>query len=474
MKEKALNITQAAVGPASTEESIKHKEDSAYFSPKLQERWIEINQDSPDFNVEIFRLYQHIYQERAKWFAKKRKNNRSLKKFDLEFMLRNYGKPNPSAYDLMREDADRENKDWDRKYKLVELTKHLSIVEEQEEYGEQMKRLQISIDRMNIKRDAPDSPEAKKIHIMVLGLGGGMLGATGVGQSIALHLMGYFPPAKSEHETEEEKAQRRVIDYYYGISTEASVGMNTIAGYDQALKAIPLFSEICARAIDWSRPIPRFDLNAVAKELKEGGVKIDEEAVSKAATELWVQLTDAETHESVMVAVKDVKEGPVQAVRAACAAPIIDGEKIMVNGRLMIDGGINPLPLAELMAKFPTVTDIIIKPQVAFKYRHELELTVLEVLLVGISKILPDIRSSLLIKKLLGRPERIRASFDLIREATGINISILWPPESGLDLLSRDAGLIEAAAISSCEETLKMFGQSEKIKDLKITLENYK
>lgn len=458
--------------PQETENTIDSNLSSAGDGHTFTEQeWIEANKNNPDFNPEHFKDFQEIYRQSSDW-----RSERHKKRDDLPAWFKYWAKYSP--LEIAREHAERENKYWDKRYvssKVVDALRkpildekgfHQYEVETQAEYRKHLERLQVTINRMNTKRDNPDSEKAKNIHIMVLDLGGGMGGANGAGQSMALHELGYFPQAKSEHETAEEKAHRRVIDFYYGISTGAAIGLYTVEGYDQTRKGTSIFYDVCPGTIDLSGWPMKMDIDAIAEEMRTGKRKVDEELVRKSATELWVQVADTDG-EPKMVKAADVKEGPIQAVKASIAMPFAYDKTVEVNGEPCIDGGIRPLPLEMIRKNFPTVTDILIKPQIPFKYVAEFQRNFVENLLYGISKMFPDKHSSLLIEKIVTQPLKLREIFEKLEEITGIHISVLWPPDTGVSTLSNDPAEIKAAAMSACAETLKIFGEPGKIKNVK-------
>ena len=146
------------------------------------------------------------------------------------------------------------------------------------------------------------------------------------------------------------------------------------------------------------------------------------------------------------------------------ALPWIYKKKVPVNGIERIDGGIQPLAIQQIIEKFQP-TDVLILPNMPFNnietFRHPL---INEKLVLGFAKLLPDSVT----KKFLIQKKELREAFRFIKDQADINISILWPPDTDLVMVSDDSDKIKAAVLDAAQQTCKTFGEPEKARGIKL------
>jgi hypothetical protein len=86
----------------------------------------------------------------------------------------------------------------------------------------------------------------------------------------------------------------------------------------------------------------------------------------------------------------------------------------------------------------------------------------------ALTKIFPNAGSSVLFQKVLIQRMELRKVFGIIKQMTGINISILWPPKTGLKTATRNPDKVINGILESYRETLKIFGEPEKGKGIEL------
>ena len=61
----------------------------------------------------------------------------------------------------------------------------------------------------------------------------------------------------------------------------------------------------------------------------------------------------------------------------------------------------------------------------------------------------------------------LRSAFELMKKENGVNIGMLWPPDSGLELDTQDPDQIKLAITEAAEDVYRNFGEKHEVELLK-------
>lgn len=188
---------------------------------------------------------------------------------------------------------------------------------------------------------ACDDERHKDVRGLLLILTGGMRGAYGGGQVIALEKAGL---------TEE-------FDTVVGISTGSPTGAYFLSGQAEIGTSIYCVECTQPRFIDLARL--RMDADYLAGVFYEGGKKLDTDAVRASRSNFFIGVTCARTGSGSLI---DAKRMPdmVRAIRASIAMPLLTGKPVHLEGGSFLDGGgAYPFPLEEAITRF-SPTDVLV------------------------------------------------------------------------------------------------------------------
>lgn len=325
---------------------------------------------------------------------------------------------------IMQVEAERDNADFDRRQ-----------TEEFEKWEAMSQRVIASfIEKLQ-------NPEAPK-KTLVLCLGGGMKASYLAGEVFAMADIGITP------------------DIIIGASSGSEVATAFAQGPTGVRQGIHKildglssqeFINFGARAI-LERNMINLDHNQKLSDDPSGPFYINKNAVAQSPSELHYIVTNAAGEPTFIDAKK--LEAPSDGIRASMTIPHVTGDLKTLDGQQYYDGAINPMPIEEVLQRFPDVTDVLILPQDPFTRPDQIELTTLEKFGAYAAKH----HGYTLVEKGFLMKKALRESFDRISQEKNVNIGVIWPPDEDLSQIGTDSNQALAAVISSARATYQKFG----------------
>lgn len=296
------------------------------------------------------------------------------------------------------------------------------------------------IERLYQKRDllAASDNAHKRIRPLLLILGGGMRGASGIGMVYALHLLGL----------------QDVFDVVVGISAGAGISACFLSGAETSRRGAAIYHEDLARGFInvWRKPITDIDL--VERILREGIKSADMEAIHRSRSDLFVCVTDTHDVAPILIDAKRASPDIIAAVKASMAIPGFYNQTVEVNGRPYVDGSVNPFPIRAIIEKF-NPTDVLVIANCSEVSGRDREPNMVEKLLnLYFMREVP----STLRAMWTSRYERWEHGLAHFRSLTNIHTGILWAPTQ-LEMLTRDPDVLRQASEAAVEYTFYAFGQ---------------
>ncbi len=340
-----------------------------------------------------------------------------------------------SEIDFEQEEAVRDNADFERR--------------KGEEFQAWEKNLKVVVDNLIEKRDS--KTEKKDIRPLLLILGGGMKGPYSAGQAlIGLPAIGL---------------DSKFFDAVVGISAGADVASYFVAGGKQMPKGASVFYEECTEGefIDFRRVNQIMNVEVISNVMSKGEKAVDQQAILDSKTKFYVGVTGAEDGKSELIDVKTAKPGMMDALTASMAVPLVYRKAIEVNGKKYVDGAFDPMPIEKIIEKF-NPTDILVLPNTPFDRMDAFELTPGEYLFAELSSKMGSVGSAGSldnVEKFLLIKEEVRKSLEYIQKQKGVNVGILWPPDSGLSNFTTDPDKVEEAVIESARNVIDIFGAEQ-------------
>lgn len=285
----------------------------------------------------------------------------------------------------------------------------------------------------------------EELRTLLLILSGANRGVYGAGATIALHLLG-LPD---------------VFDVVVGVSTGAGIGGYYLAGEKQMfLGASIYYTEFSgASFINYRRPRKIIDVNLISEVMRRGRTAMDMEAIKRSRSEFFVGVTHAETGNGEWINAKNTSPDVVAAIEASTAMPLGYNQPIMVDQRSYYDGGVAlPCPIKEVCEKFQP-TDVLVLPNRPLRFGSQLsrELTARLFAATALRRLPVPLRAAV-----ISRHKRFNQDIRFVQSCNGVNVGVLWPPEMGIHQLTRKSSKLRAAVQASVQQTLSVFGQSEK------------
>lgn len=384
--------------------------------------WSDNEHESPQSqSAPLTPEQQKIEEERAFHWA--RFEREAEQRQDKRDWLGRKKEQNLSAMDVAHEEAIR---DYEQ-FKLAETR----------EYKESENQLTAVIESIKKKHDDPEG-EGKKIRPLLYVMSGGLEGPYSVGQAMALQDMGYD----------------KDFDVLVGASTGSVVAGYMAAG--QVESAASNYEKMTSKEFfDSHRVREMVDVDYAVSFVKDGPDAMNTEQFYKDPRELYFQVYNDGTGQTEFVDPKKIPEGPFEAIRASAALPYIYNKKVKLRDSEYRDGGINPLPIDQIIEKFKP-TDILILPNRSYS-----ETTVHKFSEVGwaFSKILPEKGPLRLLKNLVKRRHEFQKELGGLKDIKGVNVGIMWPPLEDLSLLGQDVDKMKAAVLAAEHHTFEKFGQ---------------
>ncbi len=408
--------------------------------------------DASDENLRYLTLYPDVDPKEFFFYQKKFENiskNKLLNKIIGDMpILRNF---KSTPVDAAQVEALRDNEDWNRKYRLVEGSDGVYKKELQLEYKRNEERLQSVFGAMKIKRDHPESDEAKKIKILRIDLGGAMKCSAGAGLAVVTN----------------EKGYNKSDGVFLGISGGACNNIYALSTPDETMKkgASHYFEECLTKAfVNFTRFNKIIDVGVIADSMNNRKA-VNNKEIQDNPNEFWVQVTRASDGEPQFINAKECKEGSVEAVHASMALPsIIYGKEVYLTGPDNIrtayrDGSLNRAFPIKKAIELVKPTHVLVVSESPYRTIEEFEKSVKDI--KKISKFFPDygknrkqVPGPILIKKLaqniIGLRDGIK-EIEEIEKETGIKIGVFYSPDTGIGAAERD----EAVVIQTIYETAK-------------------
>jgi predicted patatin/cPLA2 family phospholipase len=351
--------------------------------------------------------------------------------------------------DFMREEADRDNLDYEKKL--------------HEEYGEWERHCKVVRERfLERARD----PEKTNIVTVTIWMPGGMKADGVAGSALALDTMGM---------------NSNTIDYVVGASSGDVVGTRLVGGRDELLRGIAMLEGPLAdkEFIDPLRPGNAINLGYLKKLEDEGEYAIDEERIKDAHTKLWTLVSEPiQGKEPAHVKILDkkaIKEGITTGTVATMSIPAVTGKIPEIDGVKYYDGGFGILPVKEIVEKVKSENpgaeiNVLIFAQTSFDPMENIKPTSKQVLAArlvrgaagGLRSIGSlDVGTAATVNqlsKILVLKENQRGSLEAIQKETGANIGVIWAPPSQLNTTSIDADEMKMAKSQAFRNTIDLFG----------------
>lgn len=192
--------------------------------------------------------------------------------------------------------------------------------------------------------------------------------------------------------------------------------------------------------------------HAIFSATREGKKKLDTDAIRRSRSEFFVAVTDEEGN-GVLIDAKKATPNMYAALDASSANPLGFEEPYPVNDARFWDGGLAlPFPIREVCEMFEP-TDVLVlpnMPRAPSPYASALKERIFcELFLRHIPK---HIRQLVYTRK-----RYFAEGLEYIARRKDINVDILWPPDCGVEGLTRDAEKLFLAAQGGAERALAYF-----------------
>ena len=282
-------------------------------------------------------------------------------------------------------------------------------------------------------------PAHEQIRTALVILGGGMRGASGGGIGIAFHALGLGD----------------VFDVVVGVSTGAPVAAYFLAGPKQmALGASIYYQDLPPRFIRYCRR-PIVDIDFLESVFRTGSKKLDVGSIRKHRSKFYVAVTKTSSGEGVLLNAKRISD-LVTVIKASTALPGLYGRSVSVNDELFIDGGVgNPFPAREVVERFRPTDLLVIANHPLRAMRGDGHLLVERILAPLLLRNTPPRVK----KATLNRQYRFREAYKFLESTVDLNWGILYSPDDGTHLLTRDSSKLRMLARASAQNLLKVFGE---------------
>jgi predicted patatin/cPLA2 family phospholipase len=244
----------------------------------------------------------------------------------------------------------------------------------------------------------------------------------------------------------EEMRWGNAVKYLVGISTGAPVVSYFASG--QAVLGTKIYSgpNTGKEFINKRRGLSGGSLVDIDwlcdKNFREGGSKLDIEAMRRCVADIYYGVTVFETGKGVLVNAKDLPD-PIEGIRGSCAIPeLYMGEVYLPVGESgenirVVDGGVGlPLPIGECVEKFAP-TSVLIFPNRPKGHKDSL----MEFLLKKYEQLAVDSH----LQKAVGECDQ--KFWEEIKKLKDLNIPylIVWPDDT-VKALERDKSKLNSAA----------------------------
>lgn len=254
------------------------------------------------------------------------------------------------------------------------------------------------------------------------------------------------------------------FDIVVGTSTGAWIGGYFLAGKEQIrLGASIYYEDFSGDQFISYRNFPRImNRRIIFSVTREGGKKLDTNAILRSRSQFFVGVTDGQG-DGALIDAKKATPNLCAALSASSANLLAYREPYPVNGACFWDGGLAlPFSIREVCEMFEP-TDVLVLPNMPRPPSPHVSLfreyVFCELFLRHIPK---NIR-----RLVYTRKKYFGEASAYIAHRKDINVDILWPPDCGVESLTRDAKKLFVAVRGAAEGALAYFGASDKKIDLR-------
>ncbi len=326
--------------------------------------------------------------------------------------------------------AERDVRDFERR---------LSIEYEKQDVGFRKVR-----DHLLQQRDMPEG--SFEPDTLIVFMGGAQYGAYCAGQAVGLYEVGITP---------------RLFKGILGMSAGSGPAALYAAGRDQASLAGGYFVDDCTSKefLNPARPLKIIDTSVIARALRSGPKALNEGLVRACPADVIVMARNQQTRETEYIDLKTVTPDMVTGLEASSAiSPFRKG--VNVDGKILEDGGFNVVDLKTIISKFKP-KNILFLPNVPFNFKDTLRYNDRERRFIRGISYLSDkqsINSIGTLEAFLTEKGRMRELVEQAEEEYGVTIGFAYPPDSGVETLTRDRKVVKTAVIESARDIIGRFG----------------
>ncbi len=322
------------------------------------------------------------------------------------------------------------------------------------------KQWEIANERVFVElREKRDQPAAETEHIrpLIYFGGGAMLGVFGAAQAKLLQELGL------------DKSFTTIVGNSAGSGTAAYFA----AGDTQPDILASMYTEECTtdQFLGWKsdQPLKYMDASVIANAMRSPEKKLDEAAILRSTTSLYVLATNSQTGKSEFLDMKRSEpDGSDMVTKIEASAAITLFQKpVMINGIPYVDGAYAHTSVEEMIRQF-NPTSILIIPNEGFKPRMDM---IKGGILSNVSQLLhsagANIRQKVFgssafgseIERYLEMQQRGREFIDELYHATGVKLGVLWAPPSTLGPLSNNVTDVKVALMDAYTDAAKQLGE---------------
>ena len=394
-------------------------------------------------------------------FEKDRKSNderwaRQAKKHAERGVLERWasrGNTTKDADDFMREEAKRDDEDFEKKF-VKESRKEYEIWEEHARPVREAFLQQVR------------NPEGVDFVTVAVFLPGGMRAGALAGAALGLDLLG---------------ANSNIIDYAVGSSSGDNVATRFVGGREQLLRGIAMFkgplSDEQFIGPRWGNVI---NLEYLKQLEDEGEYALDEDRIRKAHCKLWTIVTEPmkgdEEPRARILDKKTIRPGISTGSVATMSIPQVTGDIPEIDGEKLYDGGFAAFPLKEVIEKVKSENPgkkvkMLIFTQASFEAMDDIKPAPLEVVgqkvmrsIAGPVSGMGSLKSAATIRQLakgLVLKENLRKTLKAVEEETGADIGVEWAPPSEVGMVSIDSDEIGMSISQGVRQTIGRFGGTQ-------------
>jgi predicted acylesterase/phospholipase RssA len=241
----------------------------------------------------------------------------------------------------------------------------------------------------------------------------------------------------------------------YGISS----GSGAVAYYasGETSKITSLFSEECTTSefLNMKRVHKIIDAEFIAREIRNGPKHLDHDRLRSFQGNVYAVAQNTKTGINELLDLKTAKPDLVTALEASSAIPPFRSA-VEVDGEKYIDGGFEVPPLEEII-KNSGARKVLVLPNTPFDHFGESGYGILGGLVASIANKFGSLGAMKTLEAHFTALERFKEFLDTVESHSGAQIAILWPPDSGLSVVTNKKTDVDSAILRSARETIEKF-----------------